>query len=185
MECSQINDLRESRKPLCQRLSYLAGAGAADTAENAAEQSSLKIPLKDIDAQVAALHARAKGKMLQQTTSGLNVLAVDAPRHSSCTLCFFGSLIRTIVHGDDSDKRFRKSFSEYGMFMRVKSMDSYAGISSVLTFCCKKTRTQNNLSTFSAPHSHSDVSVFCSVCHDAFRVFLVQGHQAFYSSCIL
>ena len=87
-ECSQINDLRESRKPLCQRVSYLAGAGAADTAENAAEQSSLKTQLKDIDAQVAALHAGAKGKMLQQTTSALNVLAVDAPRRSSCTLIF-------------------------------------------------------------------------------------------------
>ena len=109
MECSQINDLRESRKPLCQRLSYLAGAGAADTAENAAEQSSLKTPLKDIDAQVSELHARSKGKMLQQTSSCLNVLAVDAPRRCSCALIFY-SLIRTIVHGDDSDKRFRKSF---------------------------------------------------------------------------
>ena len=99
MECSQINDLRESRKPLCQHLSYLAGAVAADTAENAAEQSSLKTPMKDIDAQMSELHARAKGKMLQQTSFCLNVLAVDAPRRSTCTLVFY-SLIRTIVHGD-------------------------------------------------------------------------------------
>ena len=91
---------------------------------------------------------------------------------SSCTLICH-PLSTTFVHGGYSDKRLSQSACEYGICMQVKSTDSHAGIGFVPRFGGKQIHTQNNLTTFLACHSYSDVwACVCSVCHDLFVVFL-------------
>jgi hypothetical protein len=83
--CAKIAELRAERKPLCERLSYLRACKDPEDAGCLAsvdEQKSLTAKIEEIDSTVSSLFAtassRAKGAALQQASSVVNVIAVDA-----------------------------------------------------------------------------------------------------------
>ena len=63
-QCAEIDKLREGRRPLADRLSYL---GAAETEETA----SLKQRMEEIDTKVAGIHALARQRLDIALADGL------------------------------------------------------------------------------------------------------------------